>query len=141
LNDIVDQAISPKRLMTLLLGSFSVLALVLAALGIYGVISYSVSQRTHEMGIRLAVGASTASVVNLVILEGMKMAAIGVAIGLVGSLAVTRLMRSLLFGIDATDPATFLANAAILGGVAFLACWLPARRAARVDPMVALRDS
>jgi predicted permease len=141
LGEIVDQSVSPKRLMTLLLAGFSVLALVLAALGIYGVISYSVSQRTHEMGIRMAVGASARSVVNLVIGEGMKMAAIGVAVGLVGSLALTRLMQSLLFGVSAADPVTFGANAVILTAVALLACWLPARRAAKVDPMVALRDS
>ena len=141
LGQIVDQAISPKRLITMLLGGFATLALVLAALGIYGVISYSVSQRTHEMGIRMAVGASSASVIKLVIGEGMKMAGVGVGVGLIGALLLTRLMQGLLFGIDAADPVTFATNAVVLTAVTLLACWLPARRAAKVDPMVALRDS
>ena len=139
LGHLVDQAISLKRLIVQLLGTFSILALILASLGIYGVISYSVSQRTQEMGIRLALGSPTAAVLKLVIREGMKLAAIGVAIGLIASLAVTRVMQALLFGVSASDPLTFAGNALLLTAVALFACWLPARRAARVDPMEALR--
>jgi predicted permease len=139
LGQIIDRAVSPKRLITLLLGGFSWLALVLASLGIYGVISYSVSQRTQEIGIRLALGAPNAAVLKLVIGQGMKLAMIGVAIGLIASLGLMRVMKSLLFGVSTTDPLTFLANALLLSAVALLACYLPARRASRVDPMEALR--
>ncbi len=139
LTQLIDQAVSPKRLVTELLGAFSVLALVLASLGIYGVISYSVSRRTREIGIRMAVGAQRGDVSRLIITGGMKLAGIGVALGLIFSLALTQAMKSLLFGVGATDPFTFGANAALLSAVAFLACYLPARRATRVDPMTALR--
>jgi len=139
LGQIIDQAVSPKRLVTILLGLFSLLALALAAVGIYGVISYSVSQRTQELGIRLALGATTRDVLELVIGEGMKPVFIGLIIGLFSSFLLTRVMRSFLFGITATDPLTFAANTLGLCAVALLACWVPARRATKLDPMHALR--
>ncbi len=115
------------------------LALILSAVGIYGVISYAVSQRTPELGIRLALGATTRGILWLVIREGMKPVALGLLIGLAAAMALTRVAQSLLFGISATDPLTFTANALLFICVGLLACWLPARRAAKVDPMVALR--
>ena len=139
LGEIVDQAVSPRRLIVLLLGCFSLLALILASVGIYGVISYAVSQRTPELGIRLALGATPRGILWLVIREGMKPVAAGLLVGLAAAGALTRVAQSLLFGISATDPLTFAANALLFIGVGLLACWLPARRASKVDPMVALR--
>jgi predicted permease len=139
LGGIVDQAVSPRRLILILLGSFSLLALVLASVGIYGVISYAVSQRTPELGIRLALGASTGGILWLVIKQGMKPVVLGLLIGLAAAVALTRVAQSLLYGISATDPLTFTANALLFFGVGLLACWLPARRAVNIDLMVALR--
>ena len=127
------------RFRTLLLALFAALALLLAAVGIYGVISYSVTQRTREIGIRVALGARPRDVLRLVVGRGLWLACTGITLGLAGGLAVTRVMSSLLFGVGARDPATFAAVAALLGLVALLACLVPARRAAKVDPMVALR--
>jgi putative ABC transport system permease protein len=122
------------------LGVFAVVALLLAAVGIYGVMSYSFSQRTHEVGVRLALGAQPHDILQLALGEGMRIVAIGMLAGLVGAAIMTRLFRSMLFGIGPADPATFAAVAAILGGVAFIACYIPAQRATRVDPLVALRE-
>ena len=139
LEQIVDRAVAPRRLITNLLGGFSSLALVLASIGLYGVIAYSVGQRTHEIGIRLAIGAQRSHVLRLIVGEGLKMAMIGVALGLIAAWFVTRVLKNMLFGVSATDPFIFAINAAIMIAVAALACWLPARRATKVDPMEALR--
>lgn len=139
LTRIVDQAISPKRLLAFLVGLFSLLALILASVGIYGVIANSVNQRTQEIGIRLALGSSRTKVLRLIMGEGMKLACIGCITGLAASVALTRVMQALLFEVRATDPVTFLASGALLIGISLLACWVPARRATHIDPIVALR--
>jgi len=140
LSQIIDRAVSPRRLITLLLGLFSLLALLLTSLGVYGVIAYSVSQRTQEIGIRLALGASTATVLRLVMGEGMRLVLVGCGVGLFAALALSRVMQSLLFGVSAVDPITFLVSGVLVSGTALAACWLPAFRASRVDPMAALRS-
>jgi ABC-type antimicrobial peptide transport system permease subunit len=139
MSQIVDQAVSPKRLIAFLVGLFSLLALLLASIGIYGVIAYSVSQRTQELGIRLALGSPASAVLWLVLGEGMRLAFIGCVIGLIASLGLTRVIQALLFAVSPSDPFTFAASGLLLLAVAMIACWLPGRRAARVDPMVALR--
>ncbi|MGC1290039.1 MAG: FtsX-like permease family protein, partial [Candidatus Acidiferrales bacterium] len=122
-----------------LIGAFGLLAVFLAALGLYGVIAHSVSQRTHEMGIRMALGAQRGQVLRMIIREGMLLTLTGLVTGIFASIALARFLGSLLFEINASDPATFLAVAALFAAVAFAACYIPARRAMRVDPMVALR--
>jgi putative ABC transport system permease protein len=122
-----------------MLGGFATVALLLSAIGIYGVISYSVVQRTHEIGVRAALGASAVDVVRMILKVGMVMAGAGLVIGFLGALALTRLLATLLFGVGARDPVTIVGVGAILAIVAIVASYLPARRAARVDPMICLR--
>ena len=139
MNEVVAGSLAARRLSMILLGVFAALALVLSCVGIYGVISYVVGQRTHEIGVRMALGAQSADVMRLVVGEGAKMALLGVAAGIAGAFGLTRLMANQLFGVTAHDPLTFAAVATLLTLVALLACYLPARRAVRVDPGVALR--
>ena len=139
MEQLVDRSIAPQRFNLSLLSLFSAIGLLLAAIGVYGVIAYGVSQRTHEIGLRMALGAQATDVFALIVKKGMAVALIGVAIGLLASVALTRLMKNLLFGVSATDPATLAVVALLLIGVAFLACYIPARRATKVDPLVALR--
>jgi putative ABC transport system permease protein len=139
MNKIVSDDVAAPRLTLVLLGLFSALAVILAAIGIYGVISYSVAQRTHEIGVRMTLGAQPRDVLRMVLGQGGKIALAGIGIGIVAALGLTRLMSGLLFSVSAGDPATFVAVAGLLGLVALFACYIPARRAMRVDPMVALR--
>jgi putative ABC transport system permease protein len=139
MRQLVDESVSTRRTTFVLLGLFSVVALVLAAIGIYGVMSYAVAQRTHEWGIRLALGAQGHDVLGAVLAQGLTIVGVGIVIGLSASAALTRLMTHLLFAVSAIDPVTFGAVAAGLGCVALLACYLPARRTLRVDPLIALR--
>lgn len=139
MEEIVSQSVRDQRATVLLLGSLGGLALLLTAIGIYGVLAYDVAQQTREIGVRMALGASVGSIWSMVIGRGVTLVAIGCAIGLTAALALTRLMTSLLFGVKPSDPVTFAGVTALLFAVALIACWMPAWRATRVDPMVALR--
>jgi putative ABC transport system permease protein len=141
MDDVVANSLGTRRVSMQLFAVFAVAALLLAAIGIYGVMAYSVTQRTQEIGIRMALGAQRADVLGLVIRQGMRLTVIGVVVGVAGALALTRLMASLLFGVAATDPLTFVVIPLLLLFVAMVACYLPARRAARLNPTVALAQS
>ena len=139
MSDIFAASIAERRFNMLLLTMFSLVGLLLAAGGIYGVISYSVSQRTREIGTRMALGARTIDIFRVVMEEGLSLIALGIGAGVLGALALTRSLSTLLFGVGAADPLTYIAVAAFLSSVAMIACYIPARRAARVNPVVALR--
>jgi ABC-type antimicrobial peptide transport system permease subunit len=139
LDDLLDREVAHRRVQAILLGGLAALALILACVGIYGVLSFLVTQRTREIGVRVALGASASDVFRTVAGQGMMLAGVGIAAGLACALALSRLLDSLLFGVSAMDPLTYAAAIAVFVAVALLACYFPARRAARVDPMVTLR--
>jgi putative ABC transport system permease protein len=136
---VVSEAVARQRFTMFLAGTFAALALVLCLVGLYAVVSYSVAERTHELGVRLALGASPSRLLSLVLVDGLKIVGLGVALGLAGALALARFLETQLFGVKAHDPGTFLAVSVLLFGAAIAGCMIPARRATRVDPMTALR--
>jgi predicted permease len=140
MEDILDLDVADRQQQMVLLGAFAGLALLLASIGLYGVLSYAVTQRRRELGLRIALGASTASVMRMVVRRGLSLTGVGLAIGVALAWAATRAMRNLLYGVAAADPQTFVAVVALLATIALAACYLPARRAARVDPIAALRE-
>jgi ABC-type antimicrobial peptide transport system permease subunit len=139
LDEVVSAAVAPARGSTMLLAVFASVALVMAVLGVFGVLSYLVTQRTREIGIRIALGASTSAVQRMIVARGLWLVTIGLAIGLGGAFALTRFLGTLLYGVTATDPLTFTGVALLLSGAAVVASYLPARRATLVDPIIALR--
>jgi putative ABC transport system permease protein len=139
MEDLMAGSVAQQRFNMLLLGTFSVLALILAAVGIYGTMAYRVSQRTHEIGIYIALGARQRDVLQLVMRDGAKLACLGIVVGIAGAVALTRVMTSLLFEVKPTDPATFVVVTALLGAVALAACYIPAHRACAIHPTVILR--
>jgi putative ABC transport system permease protein len=140
LEDVIGAGVAQERFALLLVASFALLALVLAAVGIYGVLSYSVSRRSREMGIRMALGAPAGAVRSMIVRDGGRLAAVGIGLGVVVSLAATRALGSLLFGVSATEPLVFVAAASVLVAVAIAASWIPARAATKADPLQAVRD-
>jgi putative ABC transport system permease protein len=136
----IERSLGPRRLAMVVLSSFAGLSLVLALLGTYGVISYAVSQQTKEIGIRVALGAEPRDVVTMVLRTGLALTAVGLLVGTLAFIGLARVLRALLYGVGAHDPPTMLAGVVILAGVALVACYVPARRAARVDPVTALRE-
>jgi ABC-type antimicrobial peptide transport system permease subunit len=132
-------SVAPQRVNLMLVGLFAAIALGLAVIGLYGVLVHAVCRRTREIGVRIALGAQRDDVLRLIVGQGMRLALVGVAIGLAGALALTRVLQNLLFEVQSNDPLTFMLTGLLLIGVTALACWLPARRAAKVDPMEALR--
>lgn len=139
LEQVRADSIAAPRLTANLLGLFALLALAIAAAGIGGVMALSVSQRTHEIGVRMAIGARPGEIIRMILRQGMGLALVGVTLGMLGAFALTHAMKSFLFAVTPTDPVTFLGVAAVLAAAAFAACYVPARRAAQVDPNVALR--
>jgi ABC-type antimicrobial peptide transport system permease subunit len=140
MEQFLSSSLAPSRFNLFLLGVAAIAALLLASMGIYAVISYSVAQRTHELGIRVALGARQLDVLKLVVGSGLKMVLIGVALGLVGAYILTRVLSNLLYGISVTDPSTFVSMSLLLIIIALLASYIPARRATKVDPIIALRS-
>jgi len=139
MDEFLVAAVAQRRLSMLLLGGFAAIATILAAVGIYGVMAYGVTQRSHEIGIRMALGAEPADVLRMIVVDGMRLAVIGLFLGIVGSTIATRYLESQLYGVKSTDPATFVGVVLGLAIVAVAACYFPARRATRVDPLTALR--
>ena len=139
LEELQAKSLTPRRVNMILFGTFAGLGLILASVGIYGVVSYSVSQRTHEIGVRMALGAERGDVLKVVVGQGLRSVLIGTAIGVAASFAVTRFLSTMLFGVKPTDPVTFVAVSLAFAACALVACYIPARRATKVDPMVALR--
>jgi ABC-type antimicrobial peptide transport system permease subunit len=138
-SSLMDKQLLRERTISQLAGFFSLSALTLACLGLYGILSYGVARRTREIGLRMALGAQRYSVLSMVIRRGMVLVLVGCGLGVILAVALTRVVSSLLYGVTPTDPLTFILTILLLGGVAFVSCWLPARRAAQIDPMVALR--
>jgi putative ABC transport system permease protein len=139
MEELVDDELAPRKMQTSLLGGFAALALLLATLGIYAVLSFTVTQRTQEIGVRAALGAEPADILRMVLSQGMKLFVVGAAIGLAAAFALSQVIVHLLYGVSATDPLSFVGVTVLLAAVTMLACYIPARRAMRVDPLVALR--
>ena len=140
MDDLIDLDVADRKQQTTLLGSFAALALLLASIGLYGVLSYWVTQRSREIGLRMALGASSGNVTRMVVRHGLGLTGAGLAMGCAAAWLATQAMSKLLYGVRASDPATFAAVAAVLAGIAALACWIPARRASQVDPVMVLRE-
>jgi ABC-type antimicrobial peptide transport system permease subunit len=140
MEEVISKSLWQRRLSGLLFGVFSTLSLLLVAVGVYSVIAYAISQRTREIGIRMALGAQTGAVLRMVIGQGLKLVMVGILIGVIGAFALRRTVTGLLYGVTATDPLTFGGVALLLACVTLLACWLPARQASKTDPMAALRE-